>query len=67
MIILWARHNGGMCVWASTGYHTKMDLAKALIERNAAGLSYVRATNEKAEEVVYEEIMREIEKINERP
>jgi len=73
MIILWASAppNGGMFVWASTGYHTKVDLAKTLIERNhemkELGIPpYYKATNEKAEEVIYEELMREIEKFYDR-
>ena len=60
MILLWTE-KGGPFVWASTGIHTKVDLAKALIERNRehkeVGVEcYTYATNEKAERITYVEI-----------
>ena len=66
MIILWT-DTSPFC-WAYCGKHTKMDLAKALIERNkeheALNLPiYDRATNASGDEVVYSELLGRIKEI----
>jgi len=66
MILLWTEKNS-LFVWASTGKHSKLDLAKALIERNAEHKEfeieqYAYATNEKAEKVTYKEILKALGK-----
>lgn len=66
MIILWI--GTSPCVWAYVGEHDKMDLAKALIERNkeheALNLPiYDRATNSSGDEVIYSELLGRIKEI----